>query len=323
MKKTFFLSFALLMIASFLVIISCNNQSKKQNTTELQGSISISGAFAMYPLTVKWVEEFKKLHPKVTIDVSAGGAGKGMTDVLNGLVDVAMFSREVTQEEVEKGAWFIAVAKDAVLPTINKENPAYQAMMERGMKKQEFTDIFLTEKIAKWKQLIPTAGNQKINVYTRSDACGAAEMWAKYMGKKQEDLKGIGVFGDPGISDAVKKDKFGIGFNNVIYAYDPKTKLNYSSIGIIPLDINENGKVDAEENFYSNLDSLMLAIKEERFPSPPARDLYFVTKGKTDNQLVIEFFKFVLNEGQKYVHEAGYVTLNDAKLKAESEKLNK
>ena len=40
---------------------------------------------------------------------------------------------------------------------------------------------------------------EKINVYTRSDACGAAEMWAKYMGKKQEDLKGIGIYGDPGM----------------------------------------------------------------------------------------------------------------------------
>ena len=89
-----------------LCSVSCNNPTKKQNPADLQGTISISGAFAMYPLTVKWVEEFKKLHPKVTIDVSAGGAGKGMVDVLNGLVDIAMFSREVSPEEQAKGAWY-------------------------------------------------------------------------------------------------------------------------------------------------------------------------------------------------------------------------
>jgi len=323
MKKTAILSVIMLVTTVLLLSVSCNNATKKQNPTDLQGNISISGAFAMYPLTVKWAEEFKKLHPKVTVDVSAGGAGKGMTDVLSGLVDVAMFSREVSKEEIDKGAWFFAAAKDAVLPTINKENPAYSAVMERGLKKQEFADIFLTEKIKQWKQLIPKTGKEKINVYTRSDACGAGEMWAKYMGKKQEDLKGVGVFGDPGMSDAVKKDKFGIGYNNVIYAYDPKTKKNYENIAVIPLDLNENGKIDASENFYSNLDSLMLAIKEDRFPSPPARNLYFITKGKTTNPLVLEFFKFVLSEGQKYIHEAGYVTLNDAKLKTETEKLAK
>lgn len=323
MKRTSILFITICLTAVSLFSVSCGNTSKKQNPTDLQGSISISGAFAMYPLTVKWAEEFKKLHPKVTIDVSAGGAGKGMTDVLNGLVDVAMFSREVSKEEIDKGAWFIAVAKDAVLPTINTENPSYKAVTKRGLKKQEFADIFLTEKITQWKQLLPTAGKEKINVYTRSDACGAGEMWAKYMGKKQEDLKGIGVFGDPGMSDAVKKDKFGMGFNNVIYAYDPKTKKNYDGISVIPLDLNENGKIDAVEHFYSNLDSLMQAIKEDRFPSPPARDLYFITKGKTENELVLEFFKFVLDEGQKYIHEAGYVTLNETRLKTEAEKLSK
>ncbi|MEI6123726.1 MAG: substrate-binding domain-containing protein [Bacteroidota bacterium] len=323
MKRLTFLLIISSVLALFFISESCNNAPKKQNPVDLQGNISISGAFAMYPLTVKWAEEFKKLHPKVSIDVSAGGAGKGMADVLNGLVDVAMFSREVSQEEINKGAWFVAVAKDAVLPTINTENPAYKAIMKRGLTKQEFTDIFLNEKITKWKQLAPTTASEKINVYTRSDACGAGEMWAKFMGKKQEDLKGIGVYGDPGMSDAVKKDKNGVGYNNVIYAYDPKTKKNYDGIGVIPLDLNGNGKIDENENFYANLDSLMAAIKEDRFPSPPARNLYFITKGKTENALVLEFFRFVLNQGQQFIHEAGYVTLNDDKLKAETEKLNK
>jgi len=51
--------------------------------------------------------------------------------------------------------------------------------------------------------------------YTRSDACGAAENVAKFFGKKQEDLLGVGVFGDPGLAQAVKKDPLGIGINNI------------------------------------------------------------------------------------------------------------
>ena len=40
-----------------------------------------------------------------------------------------------------------------------------------------------------------------------------------FLGKKQEDLLGIGVFGDPGLNEAVRKDALGIGFNNINYAY--------------------------------------------------------------------------------------------------------
>ena len=44
----------------------------------------MSGAWALYPMAVTWSEEFRKIHPGVQIDISAGGAGKGMADCLTG-----------------------------------------------------------------------------------------------------------------------------------------------------------------------------------------------------------------------------------------------
>ena len=49
---------------------------------DLQGNITVSGAFALYPLMLRWADAFSQRHPGVTIDVSAGGSGKGVTDVL-------------------------------------------------------------------------------------------------------------------------------------------------------------------------------------------------------------------------------------------------
>jgi len=64
-----------------------------------QETLSISGAFALFPIVSKWAEEYHALHPNVQFDVQAGGAGKGMTDVLAGAVDIAMVSREIKDEE--------------------------------------------------------------------------------------------------------------------------------------------------------------------------------------------------------------------------------
>src|SRR3954467_2627391 len=86
---------------------------------DLQGTISISGAFALYPITVKWADEFKKQHPNVKFNISAGGAGKGITDALSGLVDIGLASRDIDPAEVKKGAYTVYVTKDAVLPTFN------------------------------------------------------------------------------------------------------------------------------------------------------------------------------------------------------------
>ncbi|MDP2722149.1 MAG: PstS family phosphate ABC transporter substrate-binding protein [Bacteroidales bacterium] len=308
----FMLATWLLMLGAVIgILFSCQGNQGKTGDHP-QGNFSISGAFALYPLTVKWVEEFRKDYPDVQVDVSAGGAGKGMADVLADMVDLGMFSREVTPVESEKGAWYIAVAKDAVVPTINDVNPFKEFLLTNGMSQQQLTMLFSQDKKWLWKDINAGIHDESpIHIYTRSDACGAAQVWASFLGTNQESLRGIGVFGDPGMTDAVKKDVMGIGYNNVAYAFDVNTRQKYEGIDILPVDFDGNGMIDHNENVYQSLDSLMAAISMGRYPSPPVRDLYFISKGKPDNELVNLFLNWVLTKGQQYVSQAGYVGLSN------------
>lgn len=309
-------SYILLLICSLLLVVKTNAQDN------LEGEISISGAFALYPMTVKWADEFKKIHPNVRMDISAGGAGKGIADALSDMVDIGMVSREIYPEEISKGAFSISVTKDAVVPVISASHPLLNSILIIGLKKSVANDIWITGKYKTWAEAFGIKTATPIHIYTRSDACGAAEMWAKYLGKKQEDLLGVGVFGDPGLAQAVKKDPLGIGFNNIGYAYDAKTKKQIPGLRVIPIDLNNNGKIDSDENFYESLNDLINAIATNKYPSPPARELYFVTKGKPKNPAALAFIKWVLTEGQKYVHESGYIEIPKEKLILEMKKIN-
>ena len=316
----------ILLTASILLLCilftSCNSGGGTANKDQMKGKITISGAFALYPLTVKWAEEFHKLHPGVTVNVSAGGAGKGMADALSKMVDLGMYSKEVSPEEKAKGAWALACSKDAVLPVMNANNQFAALLKNRGVTKQQFFDIFISGKIKTWGQLTATSSKEQMEVFTRSDACGAADMWAKFLNKKkQEDLEGIGVNGDPGVADAVRKNVYGIGYNNLNFVFDMQSRKPYEGLAVMPIDVNGNGKIDKEEDFYHSLDEVMNAINTGMYPSPPARDLYFVSAGKPTNRLVIDFLNWILTDGQKFVGEAGYVILPPEKLKAEITKL--
>jgi len=308
------------------VLSSCNRAGKDSagmTGDTLRGKITISGAFALYPLVGKWAEEFQKLHPGVTVNVSAGGAGKGMTDALTKMVDLGMYSKAVSPEEQAKGAWWIAIAKDAVLPTFNPANPAWGDLKKKGLTRQKFYDIFISGNIKTWGQAVGNTSRVELQVFTRSDACGAADMWAKYLNnKKQEDILGLGVNGDPGVADAVKRNAEGIGYNNLGFVYEMQTRKIYPGLDVIPIDLDGNGRIDPTENFYGSLDSVMKAINDGRYPSPPARDLYFVSGGKPDSKLVILFLKWILSDGQKFVNEAGYVTVKPGQITMELKKLN-
>lgn len=307
-------------LVALLLLVLANVNTTKVVAQELKGNISISGAFALYPITVKWAEEFKKLHPAVKIDIQAGGAGKGITDVLSKVTDIGLVSRNLNPAEFKKGAFAVAVTKDAVIPTISTTSPYRKVLYERGVRKDAFNNIFITGKYKSWNAL-GFKSDAPIHVYTRSDASGAAETWAKYFNKKQEDLLGVAVFGDPGLAQAVKRDPNGIGFNNIVYIYDTKTNKATNGVVPLPIDLNNNGKLDPDENFYDNLDLLIAAIVAGKYPSPPARDLYYVTVGKPKNPIVKEFLKYILTDGQKFVTDAGYIKFSKEKLTKELEKV--
>ncbi|HOP47254.1 MAG TPA: substrate-binding domain-containing protein [Desulfobacteraceae bacterium] len=302
----------------FLIMLSFYGCTDKQTQTEetgLSGKITLSGAWALYPMAVKWAEEFQKLHPKVIIDISAGGAGKGMADALSQAVDLGMVSRDINPAEIEKGAWWVSMVKDAVVPTVNQDNPVLDTLLSAGITREQFRDIWITGKITDWNIFAEANTDLPISVYTRSDACGAAKTWAKYLGSQQEDLLGVGVYGDPGLAEAVISNRTGIGFNNINYVYDSKSKEQVKGIRVLPIDLNGNGWIDEEEGFYSNRDEITEAIAKGRYPSPPARDLHFVSQGPPKRKQVTEFICWALSHGQAYVSEAGYIKLPEERLK--------
>ena len=279
-----------------------------------RGRLTLSGAWALYPLAVRWQEEFEKTHPGVNIDVQAGGAGKGVADALAGVADIGMVSREILPAEIEKGAVALAVAKDAVVATISRKNPQLETLLRRGLRKEDLAAIWLRKTPRTWEGLVGRTGWTPVHVFTRSDACGAAETWAAFLGGHQEDLAGIGVYGDPGLAEAVRRDPLAIGFNNVNFAYDAKTLKPVSGLAVCPLDLDGSGTIEPREAVYATRDDLIRAIAAGVYPSPPARDLYFVVKGQPRRPLLAEFLEWVLVEGQTYVAEMGYIAVGPDKI---------
>jgi phosphate transport system substrate-binding protein len=310
----------ILVVLSLLATECASSQDSEGMGAVSQKTITISGAWALYPMMVRWAEEFHQQYPEVEFDISAGGAGKGMSDTLAGAVDIGMVSREIYPEEIEKGAFWISVTTDAVFVTVNSLNPVVDELRSQGISQENLFDIYITGEITTWGQVV---GRQEVqdpvHVYTRSDAAGAPATFAEYLGKKQEDLRGIGVYGDPGVLDAVIKDPFGIGFNNLNYAFDAATGKAVQGAFIVPLDVNANGQIEPEEWFESK-EQAVRAVAEGFYPAPPARDLNLVTLGKPSGR-IREFIEWILTTGQSYIDEVGYIGLNREQLQKELNKI--
>jgi len=290
---------SLVILSSLLGILPATATARENR---LEGRITLSGAWAIYPTAVAWAQAFQKQHPKVKVDVSAGGAGKGAADAIAGLVDIGMVSRDPDKAEVEKGIVPLYVLHDAVFPVVSDKNFALKDLLKKGVPRKTWAGLYITGQIATWDEVTGGKTGKSVHVYTRSDSCGAAASWANYIdNKKQEDLRGIGVYGDPGLLDAAMKDPIGIGYSNFSYVFTREGTV-VKGAKLVPIDSNENGIADDDER-YDAREAAIKAIESGRYPA--TRKNFFFVKGKPQG-LVKSFIEFVLSEeGSKIVNEVG------------------
>jgi phosphate transport system substrate-binding protein len=313
----------LALVLCSLLLFSCgprNSQkpaetAKEEPKENLTGSITISGAFALYPLVSRWSSDFMALHPNVKIEVTEAGTGQGIADLISGKVKLAMISRPLKDEEKAAGIWAVPVAKEGVAPIVNQKNPHLKNLLEHGLTLDKLQKVFTGDKQILWGELLDTAGKEKIFVYSRADESGAADIFAGFLFRKAADMKGQKVTGDDEMIKSVKDNPLAIGFCNVSYAFELPSGERKEGIQIVPFDLDFDRQIDRKEVPFKNLDAAHRGIWLGIYPESLCRELTIGSIGKPTDPAVVALIKYMLNEGQKSVKNMGLCQLNNVYIK--------
>lgn len=308
-------------LAAILILVSlagCNNKKQSSEpiqlpqdvTSKLSGSFSIGGAYALYPLIERLAEDFMTLHPDVSIEVVKTGTGAGVAGLISNQYDLAMTSRQLTDEEASAGIFVIQVAKDGVAPIVNQQNPYLGVLLDQGLSTDEFLRIFTSGNVLTWGEILKAGYKEQVNVFTRGDESGAADIWAGFIYRDRTALKGTGVEGDDEMIRRIQGDRFAIGYCNLSYAFDSLGK-RISGIQIVPVDLDFDNKVGRSENPFKDLETAHRSLWLGYYPKSLCRELAVCSLGKPADLLIIEFLRYVLGEGQRSIKKAGFCELNN------------
>lgn len=89
---------------------------------DVEGTVTVSGSSSVTPVMQKLAEEYQKLNSNVTIEVQQSDSTTGVTDAINGVSDIGMASREVTEDELSQGITAQAIALDGIAVIVNTNN---------------------------------------------------------------------------------------------------------------------------------------------------------------------------------------------------------
>jgi phosphate transport system substrate-binding protein len=256
--------------------------------------INITGTRFFYPLVEKWAEEFKKENPGVDIVVKFGLQNS----------DISMTGTPVDKENPEKGKYTV-VSRFAIVPIINEKNPAWNELQKRGLSKNDFQKIYFRGDEQQNTFALNSGVNVPIRVYTRG-ACASAT-FSKHFGKQINDLTNLDtkIADDKVLLQDVLNDSLGVAYNNLGFVYDLQTRKQKLGLRVVPVDLNANGKIDPDEDFYDSLDQLINKLENAYVDLPPVGKMVFVYK--EDRPEVKAFVNWVLNKGQQYNHALGFL----------------
>ena len=254
--------------------------------------IRITGTRLAYPLFQRWADEYTRLHPGTTFVVSKVSADSA---------DLLIVSHKLRPNDVKEGWTSLVVARYVQLPVVNDRRKDMAALRSNGFNDSAFRQVYFSQGPSLYQ----------FTVYKRQQPACASISFANHFGSEQKDIKGVGVTGDDkDLLTAVKRDTDGVSYNNLGFLYDLKTRRPVDSIAIIPIDLDENGRIDREEKFYGSLDEVIDFVEKTHHPRIPLEDVHVLFRKNTGNKDLAAFLQWIVTKGQAFDHAYGFVNLN-------------
>lgn len=305
-KSLKLLASALLVTVMGAGMIGCgssNNEVTTDKSTDtkqeqsIEGSITISGSSALLPLMEQSVEKFNEKYPDVEISAQAGGSGTGLTQVLDGTVNIgnsdifaedkleADQAKQLVDHKVVAQGFAVAVSKSLGIDNLTKD---------------QIKDIF-SGKITNWNQITKADGttgpDKEIFVVHRKDGSGTrATFEGKVLdGAKENDSIGVMQDSNGAVLTAMKQNDGAISYLGLAYMNTDEAKEVLTAVKI-------DGKSDDKAN-----------ICDGSYPFWSWGHMY--TKGEADeaSKAFIEFISG--SDNKEAVENLGFISGNEMKVK--------
>jgi phosphate transport system substrate-binding protein len=289
-----------------LSLAICGCKKKSESSGEATGAapagkkkaIQDIGSDTMSNLAQAWAEEYAKVNPAVSIEVSGGGTGQGVAALINGTADIANASRKLEPEEIAKAKAAhgtepteYMVGYDALSIFVHKSNPMNEISLE------ELGEIYREGgKLEKWDQVgvkaIPGAQDNKIVRVSRQNNSGTYHYFRELVVGKKNDYKAgsLDMNGSKDVVELVSKTPTAIGYSGMGYATPAVKVLKVS---------RKKGEPGVAPSIASTLDKSY----------PISRPLFMYTPGAPSPE-VKAYIDWVLSPpGQLVLEHTGYVPL--------------
>lgn len=257
---------------------------------EQHATIQNRGSDTLVNVAQAWSESFMSVDPSIAVVVTGGGSGTGIAAMINGTIDIANSSREMTADEIaaakKRGVDPIkhVVGFDALAVFVNKKNPVKELTLK------QLAEMYGENgTITKWSDIgVTVPGADEIILISRQNNSGTYVYFQEtVIGEKRDFRQGTrDMHASKDVVDLVEHTPGAIGYSGLAYATDHVRMVPIVSKGSVAVMPSVDSAVDGSY--------------------PIARPLMMYTKGQPEG-MVKTYLDWILSDaGQRIILEKEY-----------------
>lgn len=274
-----------LVLLSALVGLACANSPE----LEPAAAIVIAGSDTEIGLAQRFAEAFRDDGGSV-VSVRGGGSGAGIAALLEGRIDIATSSRPLKDEERHRARTLgvrlheHVIATDALAVIVNGQNPTSDIEMPT------LASIFRGE-LRSWDALGWEAA--PVTVYGRQSNSGTYDYFREAVLKDDYTLAMLSMNGNAQIVEAVRNDRFGIGYVGIGYIQEGSKRIKVLDIRTSTAVISPRDPTAVGSGDY-----------------PISRPLFMITRANEDPRRDA-FLSYVTgSSGRHHIRAEGFVPVS-------------
>lgn len=303
----------------FLFVAPTGSKADTSKSNESQNVITVYTSPDLFTLASQWADQYALVEKNTKINVLKTEDPAKIQE--NG---IALLEDIEEYRNANPDAWSLVIGRDIVVPVMNAQNPLATEISCTGLSASVLSAFTNNSGTESWNQLMKAKTESQsfpLHVYLMDDPEVIASVSA-FIKAPVSGLHAKMVDSSDDLIAAIQHDAGALVFCKLTQVVNKDDNKLAESLKLVPIDRNENGRIDFMEDIYSDLPAFSRGVWIGKYPKALSGNIYAVSAEKPANVAKVNFLNWILTQGQTAVTANGFSELVHSERQSQLNKIN-
>lgn len=200
------------------------------------------------------------------------------------------------------------IGREVYVPVMNPKNRYREVIMKQGISPVEFASLYARGEAKTWGTVLNNSSNSPVKAYRISDPSFNSYL-SDFTNTGEASIHGNILGSCEEVVGRVKSEENAVGFCTLTQLLEMDRTQSSREVLMIPVDLNDNGKLDHFEEIYGSVDELARGVWIGKYSGTLYSRIFALSSFEATTGAGMELVSWMLGDGQELIAANGYAPL--------------